>query len=94
MTYEDEEALIEMPIDMAKGRKWEWGNEKYGPEFQGCPLVKLHSECVDSLNYIDQVAEDNLASPWDIVEMRGHIYAVAELTRRIHAERKKQSERL
>lgn len=56
---EFEKSLIEMSVTEAQKAKWDAGRKLYGEEFVGEPVVCLHSEGIDSLNYIDELERRN-----------------------------------
>ena len=80
----DEEKLIRMSVDEARTAKWALGAEKYGPMFVGDPVVKLHSEGIDCLNYTDEIANQELAEAYERSNLRWHANRIVEITREIH----------
>ena len=71
-----------LPVDQATDKKWREGEEEYGPDWVGDhPLVELHTEQLDSLNYI-QVGRRWGDIPADVAEeMRYHILEVVRACR-------------
>ena len=53
---------VGMQLDHACRAKWEAGAKVYGPVFVGNPAAHLFEECVDALNYIDEMARQRYPS--------------------------------
>lgn len=84
MSVIDENELIEMSVDEARTAKWAYGAMKYGPDFVGNPLVKLHSEGIDALNYVDETAKQGLANEYELFDLRYHASRIVAITRAVH----------
>ena len=85
----DEDKLIEMTVDEARTTKWNAGVSDYRRQakqgFVGNPVVCLHSEAIDALNYTDEISSQELASLVDIGDLVYHARRIVEITRSIHA---------
>ena len=70
-----------MTVDEACAEKWRQGQIKYGPVFVGDPLEELYAECIDSLNYYEELERQRgLLSP-NLVACRVATRHIAELVR-------------
>ena len=85
----DEDKLIEMTVDEARTTKWNAGVSDYRRQakqgFVGNPVVCLHSEGIDALNYTDEIARQELGLGYEVSDLQHHAYSIVRITRRIHA---------
>ena len=81
----DEETLIRMTVAEAREIKWMLGAEKYGPKFIGDPVVKLHSEGIDCLNYTEELAKRDIARAYELSDLQWHADKIIQITRSIYA---------
>lgn len=91
----DENRLIEMSIDAALGEKWLDGAENYREgtmtRFVGNPVVCLHAEGIDAINYAEETLVQAMCSHEEYVELKHHAKRIVELTRILHARNKRNN---
>ena len=88
----DEIKLIEMTVDEARTTKWNDGVTTYrrqaGQGFAGDPVVCLHSEGIDALNYVGEISkQEREAWAYELSDLLWHANEIVRLTRKIHARR-------
>ena len=56
--------LIDLPIAEARAVKWKAGRAAYGGDsFQGDPLLELHDELLDAMNYTQEATDRGAVLP-------------------------------
>lgn len=75
--------LIDLPIHVARMRKWEEGRKKYGPVFVGHPLEQFDFEMLDALNYIDEAGRQGYSQE-RLELVRGLIHYACEEIRKLY----------
>ena len=87
----DEDKLIEMTVDEARTAKWNAGVSDYRRQakqgFVGNPVVCLHAEGIDALNFTDEIEAQLPVRLVDLADLRYHAKRIEEITRSIHASR-------
>ena len=79
--------MIELSFDVAVLMKWHQGQQKYGPEFIGDPLIHLYDELVDAYNYTSVSEELGILTPEKAEWLREQIKELGQQVRGFHVER-------
>ena len=73
--------LIDLPIEEACSEKWRRGQAVYGLEFVGDPVLELHSELIDAMNYVQTASELGV----QMGTMHAELHQMCERVRAIYA---------